>query len=112
MRLGRGVQPVDRLHRDVDGGVEAERVVGGIEVVVDGLGHPDHVDADLAQLGRDAQRVLAADRDQGVDGQVMQVGDDLLDAALDLERVGPAGAEDGAAGGTRGLYRTGGAGSQ
>ena len=28
VRLGRGVQPVDRLHRDVDRGVEAERVVG------------------------------------------------------------------------------------
>ena len=45
VRLGGGVQPVDRLHRDVDRGVEAERVVGGVEVVVDRLGHADDVDA-------------------------------------------------------------------
>ncbi len=42
MALGRGVQPVDGLHRDVHRGVEAERVVGRAQVVVDGLRHADH----------------------------------------------------------------------
>ena len=41
--------------------------------------------------------VLAADRDQRVDAEVAQVGLDPLDPALDLVRVGPRGAEDGAA---------------
>ena len=39
--VGRRVQAVDRLHRDVDRGVEAEGVVGGAEVVVDRLRHAD-----------------------------------------------------------------------
>src|SRR5215218_8592665 len=45
-----GVQPVDRLHRDTDGGVEAERVVGGVEVVVDGLRDADDGEPRLGQL--------------------------------------------------------------
>ena len=48
VRLGGGVQPVDRLHRDVDRGVEAEGEVGGAEVVVDRLRHAD----DVARRGR------------------------------------------------------------
>ena len=81
--LGRGVQAVDRLHRDVDRGVEAEGVVGGAEVVVDRLRHADDVDpAPRASAGRDPERVLAADRDQPVDPGLAEVGGDPLDAAL------------------------------
>ncbi len=97
VRLGRGVQPVDRLHGDVDGGVEAEGVVGGTEVVVDGLRHSDDVDAEVVQLGGDAEGVLAADRDQRVDPELGEVRLDLLDATVDLERVGARRAEDRAA---------------
>ena len=97
VRLGRGVQPVDRLHRDVDRGVEAEGEVGGVEVVVDRLGDADHVDAEVVQLGRHSEGVLASDGHQRVDAEVEQVLLDLLHAALDLERVGARGAEDGAA---------------
>ena len=39
--VGGGVEPIDRLHRDVDRGVEAEGVVGRREVVVDRLWYPD-----------------------------------------------------------------------
>lgn len=95
--LGGGVQPVDRLHGDVDGGVEAEGVVGRAEVVVDRLGHADDVDAQLVQLGGDAQGVLAADRDQRVHALRGEVLLDPLHAVLDLERVGAGRAEDGAA---------------
>ena len=65
--LGRRVQPVDGLGGDVDGGVEAEREVGAGQVVVDGLRDADDVDAQVGELGRDTERVLAADRDEGVD---------------------------------------------
>ena len=41
VRLGGRVQAVDRVGRDLDGGVEAERVVGAVEVVVDRLRHAD-----------------------------------------------------------------------
>jgi hypothetical protein len=93
------VQPVDGLHRDVDRGVEAEREVGGVEVVVDGLRYADDVHPVLVQLGGDAEGVLTADGDQCVDAEVLEVRLDLLDAALHLERVGPRRAEDRAAAG-------------
>ena len=59
---------VDRLGRDVDGGVEAEGVVGAVEVVVDRLRHADDRQVVLGEEPRrDAERVLAADRDERVD---------------------------------------------
>ncbi len=87
--LRSGVQAIDRLHRDVDRGVEAERVVGGVEVVVDGLGHADDPDAVLVQRGRDAEGILPADGDERIDLEVDEILHNALDAALDLQRVGP-----------------------
>ena len=72
------VEAVDRAHRDVDRGVEAERVVGGAEVVVDRLRHPDDVDPGLVQPPGGAERVLAADRDQPVDARLLEVRGDPL----------------------------------
>ena len=86
--VGGRVQAVDRLHRDVDRGVEAEGVVGGAEVVVDRLRHADDLDAVLVvEARRRAQRVLAADRDQPVDAGGLQVLGDPLRAAV-LARTG------------------------
>ena len=83
--VGGGVQAVDRLHRDVDRGVEAEGVVGGAEVVVDRLRHADDADAVLGVQPRgDAERVLAADRDQRRRLRRRQALDDPLGAAVDL----------------------------
>jgi hypothetical protein len=87
--LGRGVEPVDRAHRDVHRRVEPERVVRGAEVVVDRLRHADDPDARVVQLRGHAERVLAPDRDQPVDPVALQVLGDALDPALLLERVGP-----------------------
>ena len=99
MAVAGGVQPVDGLHRDAHSGVEAEGVVGRIEVVVDGLRHADDPDAGPGQPGGHAQRVLAADRDQGVDAELLEVGDHPGLAALERVRIGPGGAEDRAAAG-------------
>src|SRR5215207_1530251 len=88
------VEAVDRRHRDVDRGVEAEGVVGGREVVVDRLGNAHHVDAALEELRGGPQSVLAADRDQAVDSVVLQVLGDPLRTAILFERIGPRGAED------------------
>ena len=97
----RGVQPVDRLHGDVHRGVEAERVVGRAEVVVDGLRHADDGNALAVQPRRDAERVLAADHHERVHAQAGQVVLDPLDAVAPgtvlLERVRPRRAEDRAA---------------
>ena len=94
VRLGRGVQAVDRLGRDVDRGVEAERVVGGRQVVVDGLGHADDMHAAGEQLGRNAEGVFATDSDERIDAELVEVGRDRLEPAVDLGRVGARRAED------------------
>ena len=49
VRLGRRVAAVDRLGRDVHGRVEAERVVGAVEVVVDRLRDADDRQALLGE---------------------------------------------------------------
>ncbi len=97
--LGGGAKAVDRIHRDVHGGVETEGVVGGAEVVVDRLRHPDHLDAGVVQVPGDTEGVLAADRDQSVDAVLLEACPDLFDAAVHLDRVGAGGTEDGAAAG-------------
>ena len=42
VRLGRGVQAVDRFGRDFDCSDEAKGEIGALDVVVDGFGHPHH----------------------------------------------------------------------
>ena len=79
----------------VDRGVEAEGVVGAGEVVVDRLRDADDREVVLAEeAGRDAERVLAADRDERVEPAVVEVLQHLLDAAVELERIRPARADD------------------
>ena len=74
VRLGGGVQAVDRVGGDLHGGLEAERVVGAGEVVVDRLRHADDVDAVVGQPLGHAERVLAADRDQPVEAVLLERG--------------------------------------
>ena len=98
--LGRGVEPVDGLGGDADGGVEAEGVVGRAEVVVDRLRDADHAhDAVVLQLVGDPEGVLAADGDQRVDLQRLDGRPDPVQPAVDFVRVRPAGAEHRAAAG-------------
>jgi len=93
VRLGGRVQPVDRFGRDRERGIEAERVVGAVHVVVDGLGHTDQMDPRVVELGRDSQGVLAADRDQDVDAPSRQLLTDPGFAPRLLIGVRPRGAE-------------------
>ena len=88
VRLGRRVQPVDRLRRDRHGRVESECVVRRVEVVVDRLRHADDRELVLGIQPRgDAQRVLAADRDERVQTRAGGVLEHPFDTALDLVRV-------------------------
>src|SRR5207248_8981814 len=95
VRLGGGVEPVDRLGADPDRGVEAEGVVGAGEVVVDRLRDADDRKVVLrVELRRDPERVLAADRHERVELCALEVRQHRLGAALELEGIRARGAED------------------
>ena len=97
VRVGGGVDAVDGLGGDHDRGVEAEGLVGAADVVVDGLGNADGLDAVLAQEERDRLRVVAAEGDERVDLVGLENLLHLLDAAGNLLHVGARGVQDGAA---------------
>ena len=103
MRLRGAVQTVNGLGGDLQSGVVAECHVGAVDVVVDGLGHPDHRNALLVEPVRGGQGALAADRDQHVDPVVLQRLFDIGQTGAQFLRVGPGGAEHGAALGQQSL---------
>ena len=72
MRFGGRVQPIDRVGREADGGVEAETARRADDVVVDRLRHADERDALLVELVRDGQRAVAADADQRVELHLLE----------------------------------------
>ena len=97
VRLGGAVQPVDGLGGHLQRGVVSECHIGAVDVVVDGLRHPDHRHVLLGQPVRGGQRALAADRDQHVDAVVLERLLDLVQTGPQLVRVDAGGAEHGAA---------------
>jgi len=105
-----GVQAVKCSRRGLEGGGESERHLGGRDVVVDRLRDTDHRQAVLAvEAFGDRQRAVAADHDDRVEPQALDVGldgvggiDDLLLAVRApvhvVKRIAPVGgAEDRAA---------------
>src|SRR5207237_382620 len=80
------MQAIDGIGCDADRGHEAERVTGRVEVVVGRLRHGDHRDAHVAETLRDAKRAVAADRDDAVDAELVNVFDDELRAIFTIAR--------------------------
>ena len=68
MAFGGGAEAVDCLGDDVDGVVEAEGEIGHLQVVIDRLGDSDdrQLVGMMEALG-DAQGIVAADCDEGVE---------------------------------------------
>jgi hypothetical protein len=90
VRLGGRAQPVDRVGRDLHSGVEAERQLRAAEIVVDRLRHADDRHPRIRQASRDAERVVAADRDQRIDALRLERGaNDRRPVGAVGERVGP-----------------------
>src|SRR5690606_4748266 len=94
----RVAQPVDGLERDVDGGVEPDRHVGAVDVVVDGARDADDLDALLAFESQGApEAAVPADDHQAVDAAP---GQDLSAAGATgwlEEPLAAGGAQDSAA---------------
>ena len=97
VRLRGRVEAVDGLHDRVDRGVEPNGDVGPPDIVVHRLGDSDHGDARPAQVARRAERVVPADRDDGVDPVAAQRGFDQVQPGRLLHRIGPGRTQDRAA---------------
>ena len=69
MTFGGGVKTVDGLGSDDQGGVKTKSDFGGVEIVVDGFGDADDVDAFIKEIARDVLRAIAAGDDHGVDAR-------------------------------------------
>ncbi len=83
VRLGGGVDAVDGIGCDVDGGVEAEGDIGGGEVVVDGLGDADDGQTFLGQIEADLLGAIATDDDEGVEAHGLGVVNDFIGEIAD-----------------------------
>ena len=78
VRLGRRVQPVDGIRREIHRGVEPETVRGADDVVVDRLRDADDGNAALAELMSDRESAIAADHDERIEAHLAE----HLDAAV------------------------------
>src|ERR1700727_45738 len=67
--LRRRVQSVDGLSGNRHGGVKTERVVGGSQIVVDGLRYAHDRKANGGEFGRPSQSVLTPDDNKTFDTQ-------------------------------------------
>ena len=88
------METVDGVDRDLDRGVEADRVVGRVDVVVDRLRDADDGNAEIGHLSGDAERTLTADRDERVDVPVRDCLGDPFRVRGGLERIEPRRRED------------------
>ena len=89
------MQAVKRVGDNSYSGVKTDAELGHRQVVVDRLRHAHRRESSVVQRGGDAQRVVAADADQGVDPVVLKPADRHRNPVLHFERVGARGAEDG-----------------
>src|SRR6267143_4538321 len=80
---GRCMHPIERVHYDSDSRIESECSRSGLEIVVDGLGNADAIDASFLQLLRRDHGTIAADNDQRPYLQVIQY---VLGACNDVLR--------------------------
>ena len=70
--LGGRHQLIDGLRGDLHCRLETEGEVRTRQVVVDGLGHAHHRDADIEKIQGDALRAVTADIDDGVEAHVLE----------------------------------------
>jgi hypothetical protein len=88
VRLGGGVQPIDGVGCEINGGIEAETVGGSDDVVVDRLRDADDRDAAVVEPVGDRQRAIAADDDQRIEAHLVEHLDDAIRVVTDAFRRG------------------------
>ena len=96
--LGRGMKTVNRFCYDLNGGIEAERVIGSCQIVIDCFGDTDNRITLLAEkLVSNTQRVLAANRYQIIQAKLLPIGLKFLNVIHITEWIGPRRSQDRAA---------------
>ena len=73
MTLRRGVESIDGFSGNRHGGVKTERVVGGSQIVVDGLRYAHDRKANRGEFGRHAQSILTPNDNNTFDTQASYV---------------------------------------
>jgi hypothetical protein len=92
--LRRRVQSIDGFSSNRHGGVKTERVVGGSQIVVDGLWYAHDRKANRGELGRHAQRVLTPDDNKTFDRQAVYGLENPAFTVVISIRIGSAGPQD------------------
>src|SRR5579872_4700471 len=78
MRLRSGVDFVDRIGRSHQRCIETKRDFGGEKIVVDSFRHAHDLHALFEKLQRDLLRTISANADDGIDSELMRVGDHFV----------------------------------
>ena len=78
MALHRVAKLIDALDCRVACGIEADRIIGASDVVIDRSRHTDDRNAHAGELQRAAERTVAADGDNCVDAEELAHADSLL----------------------------------
>ena len=97
MGLRGGVQTVDSIGGHRNGGIETKGVVGGVNVIINGLRHAHYRHAVIRKPLCALEGTFTTDGDKGVYPGIRHVGLNLVKAGLELIRMQAAGAQDGAA---------------
>src|SRR6516225_712814 len=97
MGLRGGVYAIDRLRGYAYRGVKAKTEIGSAQIVVDGLGHGNDLDAARVEFQRDRLGIVATDGDKRVNAVLVEVDDALLQAVLFFGGIGSRGAQNCAA---------------
>src|SRR5580704_10398061 len=75
VRAEGGALAIDGIFGARDGGREADAVFGAVDVVVHGFGNADYGKTFAGEDGGEAERVVAADGDEAVDAEALQIFD-------------------------------------
>src|SRR6202022_1873806 len=93
VRADSGALPLDGIAGSGDRGREADAVLGVADVVVHRLRDGDDLDAEVVELGRITERVIAADGDQVFDAEPGEVRQTLVGEAPRLGREAALGTQ-------------------
>jgi len=77
VRLGGGVNSVDSLGGNRQGGIVAESNLSAVKVIIDGFGHADNTQAFLHHSSRGRHGAVAANRYQDIQPERLEIADGL-----------------------------------